>query len=149
MTPRVLFALLAALACALPAFPAPPDVAPPPRAVIPPGGDLADWTGMPGIESESQLWDRIDPCLQQISNAHPDQDVLLATHGGVLARALYHTLAIPDGQPRRFALSNGIVAILQWRSDHYYLLSLIDPALLAGSPPTIDTATVADLPRPS
>lgn len=110
-------------------------------------GDLADWTGMPGIETEAELWARIDPFLREISAAHPNQDVLVATHGGVLARAIYHTLAIPEGTPRRFALSNGIIAVLQWRTDYFYLLSLIDPALLSGQP-TVDTATVAEL-KPS
>jgi broad specificity phosphatase PhoE len=111
-------------------------------------GDLADWTGMPGIETEGALWARIEPFLRDISAAHPDQDVLVATHGGVLARAIYHTLSIPEGTPRRFALSNGIIAVLQWRTDHFYLLSLIDPSLIAGGQPTADTATVSEL-KPS
>ncbi|HVX86292.1 MAG TPA: histidine phosphatase family protein [Phycisphaerae bacterium] len=115
---------------------------------LPQTGDLADWTGMPGIETEAQLWARIDPCLRRISELHADQDVLVATHGGVVARALYHTLDIPEGRPRRFSLSNGIVAVLQWRVDYFYLLSLIDFALLSGDRPTTDTATVAEL-RPS
>jgi broad specificity phosphatase PhoE len=111
-------------------------------------GDLADWTGMPGIETEAELWGRLEPFFREISAKHANEDVLVATHGGVVARAIYHTLAIPEGTPRRFSLSNGIIAVLQWRTDYFYLLSLIDPALLSGSQPTADTATVAEL-KPS
>lgn len=110
-------------------------------------GDLADWTGMPGIETEGQLWKRLNPALREISASHGGEDVLVATHGGVVARAIYHALEIPEGTPRRFSLSNGIVAVLQFRTDHLYLLSLIDTALLTAAGPTLDTATMAELSR--
>jgi broad specificity phosphatase PhoE len=105
-------------------------------------GDLADWTGMPGIESNDALWERVAGILRQLSDQYPDQDVLVATHGGVLARAVYRTLAIPDGTPRRFPLSNGIVAVLQYRKDAFYLLSLVDMNLVTGQRPAADTATM-------
>jgi 2,3-bisphosphoglycerate-dependent phosphoglycerate mutase len=106
-------------------------------------GDLADWTGMPGIESNETLWQRIAGYLREISDRHGSQDVLVITHGGVILRAVYRALAIPDGTPRHFPLSNGIVAVLQWRADSFYLLSLADMNLLLGSAPSIDTARMA------
>jgi broad specificity phosphatase PhoE len=105
-------------------------------------GDLADWTGMPGIESNDSLWSRVAAFLQSLSSRYPDDDVLVVTHGGVLSRAIYRSLLIPDGTPRHFPLSNGIVAILQYRTDAFYLLSLIDMNLLANQPPVPDTATM-------
>lgn len=105
-------------------------------------GDLADWTGMPGIESNDTLWNRVAAFLQQLSSRYPDDDVLVVTHGGVLSRAIYRCLLIPDGTPRHFPLSNGIVAILQYRTDAFYLLSLVDMPLLRGDRPSADTATM-------
>ncbi len=105
-------------------------------------GDLADWTGMPGIESNNALWSRIQATLKNISAQHSAQDVLVITHGGVIAQAINHILGIPEGTPRRYPLSNGIVAILQYRPDAWHMLSLIDVplALNAQSFATIDTS---------
>lgn len=105
-------------------------------------GDLADWTGMPGIESNEVLWARIADKLRSLSGMYPGKDVLVVTHGGVIARAIFRVLGIEDGTPRRFPLSNGIVAVLQWRTDSFYLLSLAEMALLSGRAPAIDTATM-------
>jgi 2,3-bisphosphoglycerate-dependent phosphoglycerate mutase len=105
-------------------------------------GDLADWTGMPGIESNDALWERVAGFLRELSDRYADQDVLVVTHGGVIARAVYRVLGIADGVPRRFPLSNGIVAILQYRQDAFYLLSLVDMGLVVGNRPYVDTATM-------
>jgi probable phosphoglycerate mutase len=105
-------------------------------------GDLADWTGMPDIESNDVLWARVSAALRQLSEQYPSQDVLVVTHGGVIARAVYRALGIEDGTPRRFPLANGIVAVLQWRAESFYLLSLADMGLLSGETAAIDTATM-------
>ncbi len=107
---------------------------------LPSTGDLADWTGIPGIESNASLWHRVESFLQKLSAQHPAQDILIITHGGVIARAIFETLRIPDATPRRFPLSNGIVAILELRPDGWYLLSLIDMPLVM----TPHTATPID-----
>ncbi|HEY4329519.1 MAG TPA: histidine phosphatase family protein [Phycisphaerae bacterium] len=103
--------------------------------------DLADWTGMPDVESNDALWSRASASLLQISARHPDQDILIVTHGGIIARAVYQTLAIPDTAPRRFPLSNGIVAILQFSASHWNLIALADLPFLSGLPLNQDTAT--------
>jgi len=105
-------------------------------------GDLADWTGMPGIESNEVLWERVSVFLRELSGKYADKDVLVVTHGGVISRAVYRILGIVEGTPRRFPLSNGIVAIVQWREDAFYLLSLVDMGLVIGEKPTVDTATM-------
>ena len=96
-------------------------------------GDLADWTGMPDVESNEILWDRISSHLRDLSDLHAGKDVMVVTHGGVIARVVYRILGIPDGTPRHFPLSNGIVVIVQWRKDAWYLLSLLDLPLAIGS----------------
>ncbi len=92
-------------------------------------GDLADWTGFPEIESNDVLWERIEGAMREISARHPGEDVLVVTHGGVIARVVFRVLGLVDGQPRRFPLSNGIIAVTQWRKDAWYLLSLLDMPL--------------------
>ncbi len=108
-------------------------------------GDLADWTGMPGFESTDVLWDRVVGTLHKLSDQYVGQDVLVVTHGGVIARAIYRVLGIEEGVPRHFSLSNGIVAILQWRNDGFYLLSLVDMGLVIQHQPTMDTATMSNV----
>jgi broad specificity phosphatase PhoE len=95
-------------------------------------GDLADWTGMPGIESNDVLWERVSGFLRGLSEKHAGQDVLVVTHGGVICWTVYRVLGIMDGKPRRFSLANGIVAIVQWRADGFYLVSYVDLGLVVG-----------------
>jgi probable phosphoglycerate mutase len=103
-------------------------------------GDLADWTGVPGVESDAQLWTRTRSVLDAMSSDRPGQDVLAVTHGGVLKHVVWHVLGLPAGAPRRFGLSNGLTAVLEKRGGDYYLLSLLDIEMLTGRPPTADTA---------
>jgi probable phosphoglycerate mutase len=105
-------------------------------------GDLADWTGFPGVETNDALWTRTKAALEAIAAAHVGVDVLVVTHGGVIARAIYQTLQIPDNIPRRFPLSNGIVAVIEARPTGMYLLSLADMSFLQGLPDAGDTSRV-------
>ncbi len=96
-------------------------------------GDLADWTGMPGIESNDTLWTRIAATLRELSTQYAGKDVLVVTHGGVISCAIYTILNIVPGTPRRFPLSNGIIAVVQYRTDAWHLLSLIDMTMASGA----------------
>jgi 2,3-bisphosphoglycerate-dependent phosphoglycerate mutase len=119
-------------------------------AGLPHSADLADWTGMPGVESNDALWDRISAALRDLADRHPGRNILVITHGGVIARTLFRTLGIPDGSPRRFPLSNGMLAILESRPDFFRLVTLADILLLAGRAPARDTATISSaLPKPN
>ena len=51
-------------------------------------GDLADWTGVPGVETDDQIWQRCDQVYQQISASHPDADVLVDNNVIPAARAI-------------------------------------------------------------
>ncbi len=109
-------------------------------------GDLADWTGVPGVESDQTLWHRIRDCLTDISQKHADQNVLIITHGGVIKHSVWHILGLPAGAPRRFPLANGITAVVQHRPDGFYLLSLFDTALIDGETSAADTASAIAAP---
>ncbi len=102
-------------------------------------GDLADWTGIPGVETDQQLWRRVSGLLHQVA-AENSGDVLVVSHGGVIKHTICHVLGLPSGSPRRFPLSNGITAVLTLRQDGFYLQSLLDIGLLAGAPQSADTA---------
>ncbi len=103
-------------------------------------GDLADWTGVPGVESDQQLWDRTRAVLDEMSEVENGKDVMAVTHGGVLKHVLWHVLGLTAGAPRRFGLSNGLTAVLEKRGSNYYLVSLLDIEMLMGHAPTADTA---------
>ncbi len=103
-------------------------------------GDLADWTGIPGVESDQQLWNRIRNVLETVADNYPGENVLVVTHGGVLKHILWHVLGLPTGAPRRFTLVNGLTVVLEKRGKDFYLLSLLDMELLMGRPPITDTA---------
>lgn len=110
----------------------------------PGSGDLADWTGVPGVESDDEVWARTLAILDEISQAHPGQNVLVVTHGGVLARVLFRTLGIPDRHKRHFSLANGIVAVVEFRGDDLFLLSYADLGLLLGGNETGDTSVAPE-----
>jgi broad specificity phosphatase PhoE len=103
-------------------------------------GDLADWTGMEGVETNSMLWERARKSLREISDQYDNKDVLVVAHGALMARVIVHVLGIADNFPRRFPLSNGMIVVLQWRVDAFYLLSLLDVPLLETGLSTIDTS---------
>lgn len=103
-------------------------------------GDLADWTGVPGVESDQQLWDRTRAVLDAMSEAENGKDMMAVTHGGVLKHVLWHVLGLAAGAPRRFGLSNGLTAVLEKRGDNYYLVSLLDIEMLMGHTSGADTA---------
>jgi broad specificity phosphatase PhoE len=113
---------------------------------LPATGDLADWTAIPGVESDDDIWTRVHKVLHDISAKYDGQDVLVVTHGGVIARCVFKILGIPSGATRRFALSNGITAVVQWRHGSFYLLSFADMQLLLHDQPVVDTATVKHSP---
>ena len=109
-------------------------------------GDLADWTGVPGVETDDEVWARTLAILDEISAANraedASRDILVVTHGGVMARVVFQTLGIPNGHKRRFTLANGIVTIVQFQGDDLFLLTHAELPLLFDGTSTPDTATV-------
>lgn len=102
-------------------------------------GDLADWTGVPGVETDQQLWQRVSKILDAIAQRHPGGDILAVSHGGVMKHVIWHILGLPEGAPRRFPLTNGLICIVEPRRDGWYLSGLFDAGMLSGKTPE-DTA---------
>jgi len=95
-------------------------------------GDLADWTGVAGVESDEQLWQRVSAVLDNIAAKHAGADVLVVSHGGVMKHLIWHILGLPIGAPRRFPLTNGLITIVEPRKDGWYLTGLFDAGVLSG-----------------
>jgi broad specificity phosphatase PhoE len=112
----------------------------------PGSGDLADWTGVEGVENDEAVWARTLAILDEISAAHTaddgPRDILVVTHGGVIARTVYQTLGIPNAHRRRFTLANGVVTIVQFQGQDLFLLSHAELPLLFDGTSTPDTASV-------
>jgi broad specificity phosphatase PhoE len=51
--------------------------------------------GIPNAESSSSLRARVEPCLRQIINNHPGQQVAIVCHGGVIRMLLSILLELP------------------------------------------------------
>jgi len=103
-------------------------------------GDLADWAGMPGVESNADIWQRGRNAMREISDSHAGKDALVVCHGGMMAQMVCGVLGISGNTPRRFPMSNGLVIILQWRVDAFYMLSFLDVPLVVGGRSTVDTS---------
>lgn len=83
-----------------------------------------DWQGRPfteylqshpdqrkGIESESQMQNRILEAMHDIAVQHPDSPVLVVTHGGVMRQLLAHVLAYDLNHHDISAHNNGVAKL--------------------------------------
>ncbi len=103
-------------------------------------GDLADWTGVPGVETDGDLWARAAAVIDELCADDAGTNILAVTHGGVIKHVIWHVLGLAAGTPRRFPLSNGLIAIIEPRKEGRYLAGLFDAGMLAGQSPE-DTAS--------
>ena len=65
-------------------------------------------------ESTQQLLDRALEFIEEIRLMHPDQRVVLVTHGGVVRVLIKHTLGLSVGSPTRFLIKNTGLFSLVW-----------------------------------
>lgn len=87
--------------------------------------DLTSFEGIPGVEQDDAILQRVLPVLEALVRNSTDDSVVV-THGGVAKVVLHHVLGI-TGMPRRFSLYNGLVIILLWNGEHFVLDGLIAP----------------------
>jgi probable phosphoglycerate mutase len=79
---------------------------------------------VPGGESKQQLLARAISFFDDIAGRHPEQKVLVISHGGILNVWTKHVLRLPLGIPRRFHLDNAAINIFEFNGDHWYLKTL-------------------------
>jgi uncharacterized phosphatase len=82
-----------------------------------------DEAHVPGRETRQQVADRVLPALLAIARAHPDESVLVVTHGGVI-RTLVNELE-PDNAYE--AIANGSVHSFRYSDDALSLVAFDDP----------------------
>ena len=75
-------------------------------------------TPVPGRESRSALLERVLPALMRIAEEHPDQSVLVVSHGGVI-RSVVNAVdpagshgRIPNGSVHSFRHENGTLELI-------------------------------------
>lgn len=66
---------------------------------------LPDYVAPQG-ESNRQMQARVTATLTELARRHPDETVVVVTHGGVLSSFLRQVLGLPLEAPRRFARVN-------------------------------------------
>lgn len=70
---------------------------------------------VPGGESASQRLRHAVECLEELAAHHGGERVVVVTHGGVLSSLFRHSLGIPPGTPRAFAVLNA-----SWNQFDYH-----------------------------
>jgi broad specificity phosphatase PhoE len=91
--------------------------------------DLSHWDGLPGVETDEAILERVIPCLQRFVESNEGDGVVI-THGGVIRVLFDHFMGINNKDHRRFALHNGLVAVFQINQGNYMLESLVYPELI-------------------
>jgi broad specificity phosphatase PhoE len=62
---------------------------------------LDEGSGFDDGETYEQLWERVVPALEQLADRHPDEVVLVVTHGGPSRVMQAHATGIDYGESRR------------------------------------------------
>ncbi len=79
---------------------------------------------IPGGESGQQRADRAFACLEELAVRHPDETVIVVTHGGLLMGIVERTLGLPAGAARRFRKRNTAINVFSrdpsgWRLESW------------------------------
>jgi probable phosphoglycerate mutase len=88
----------------------------------------------PGGESWNTFRGRVEAALRVLSERHPGQTVVVASHGGVISSSFYSFLGVPR-RPPGLRLAPGYSAITEWDAadGHFRLVRYNDSAHLAAS----------------
>ena len=85
----------------------------------------------PGGEQRAQFFQRVGEAMDEIVERHPDQKVVVVTHGGTLRACLVHYLPTEFSQWWTYELGNCSLTRLEVREGRVKLLVLDDRAHLA------------------
>jgi 2,3-bisphosphoglycerate-dependent phosphoglycerate mutase len=89
-----------------------------------------DWGHIPGAETDAQLRARTVPALRRIAEGHPDQRVVVVSHGGVIGCLLSEATG---GRSFAFAgADNASISHLVATGDRWILRRFNDTGHLAG-----------------
>ena len=70
-------------------------------------------------------------CLEELTQRHAGEIIMVVTHGGVLSALFRHTLAIPLDAPRRFSFKNASINLFKYQDGVWALETWGDIAHLS------------------
>jgi broad specificity phosphatase PhoE len=85
-----------------------------------------DWDLVPGGEGAKAFEARVDAALESIFDRHPEGDVLVVTHGGVIQTALDHVVGRPARGIFTFRIQNASVSVLERRNGRVVVSGVND-----------------------
>lgn len=88
---------------------------------------------IPGGETLLQVAERVKTCLTRLCQAHPDETILVVSHGGVLDIAHRLATAKPLETPRDFLISNAALNWIEYRSNSWHLIAWDEKPHLAAA----------------
>ena len=77
-----------------------------------------DWDVVPGGEGAERFEARVTAALDEIVDRHPQGDVLVVTHGGVIQIALHRVVGRPSRGLFPFKIQNASITLLERRDPH-------------------------------
>ena len=102
-----------------------------------------------GGESARQLHDRVIAALHRCVTAHPQQTLVVVTHGGVLDMVYRHALGLPLTGPRQCDIPNTGLNHLRLEHGTLRIVRWADTAHLDDLGPSFDQAALAEPAKPS
>lgn len=81
----------------------------------------------PGGETNESLQKRAVPAYQKLVEQHPNQTILIVSHGGTLSVLIRHILGIPVHLPSPFSLSgNTGLSVIELNREGHPILTLLN-----------------------
>jgi broad specificity phosphatase PhoE len=85
-----------------------------------------DWDLVPGGEGSSAFESRVKAAMDAIFHRHPDGDVLVVTHGGVIQIALHHVVGRPGRGIFPFRIQNASMSVIERRDGRLVVSGVND-----------------------
>ncbi|MGH7764279.1 MAG: histidine phosphatase family protein [Candidatus Dormibacteraceae bacterium] len=97
--------------------------------------ELPDWDLVPGGEGAAPFEARVSAALDEIVGRHPDGDVLVVTHGGVIQVALHRVLGRGNRGLFPFKIQNASLSVIEYGAARQVIAGVNDvghlgPALI-------------------
>ena len=89
-----------------------------------------DWDAVPGGEGAEQFDARVGAALEAILAGHPQGDVLVVTHGGVIQIALHRVVGRPSHGLFPFKIQNASISLIEKRDGRTVIAGVNDIAHL-------------------
>jgi broad specificity phosphatase PhoE len=92
-----------------------------------------DWDVVPSGEGQAAFDRRVAAAMDDIARLHPQGDVLVVTHGGVIQVALHRIVGKPSRGLFPFKIQNASITLIEKRDGHVIIGGVNDIAHLESS----------------